>query len=188
MLSRSLVVALAVALALALAGAACSRSEAQPAEPEPAAVETRPQATTVTVEVEAESDAREVAIRVASGSWGVFAFADVYIDGKGPFNFTVDTGASSSIIDWDLARKLGIKTIGPPLTVTGITCRGEASKIKVSDWRIGDVVLPAKRIQTIDMPDPGGGVDGLLGSDVLSTFGAITVDYGGQRLLLASDS
>ncbi len=184
MLPRSFVVV--VAVALAMAGAACTRSEAQPADSEPAAAETSPQAT-VTVEIEPESDAHEVAIRVASGSWGVFAFADVYIDGKGPFNFTVDTGASSSIIDWDLVRKLGIKTIGPPLTVTGITCRGEASKIKVSDWRIGDVVLPGKKIQTIDMPDPGGGVDGLLGSDVLSTFGAITVDYGGERLLLASE-
>jgi hypothetical protein len=36
------------------------------------------------------------------------------------------------------------------------------------------------------MPDPGGGVDGLLGSDVLSTFGAITVDYKSERLLLGA--
>jgi hypothetical protein len=37
------------------------------------------------------------------------------------------------------------------------------------------------------MPEPGGGIeiDGLLGSDILSTFGAITVDYKSERLVLA---
>ena len=35
---------------------------------------------------------------------------------------------------------------------------------------------------------PARGVDGLLGSDVLSTFGSITVDYDRARLLLASTS
>jgi predicted aspartyl protease len=144
--------------------------------------------TTVTVTAEPEDRGRRVRLRVASGSWGVFAFAKVYIGGKGPFTFTVDTGASHSVIDWDLVRKLGIKTIGSPLTVTGITCRGQAARIRVGHWRIGAVRLPAREIQTIDMPDPGGGVDGLLGSDILSTFGAVTVDYAGERLILASAS
>jgi hypothetical protein len=53
-------------------------------------------------------------------------------------------------------------------------------------WRAGAIGLPAAEIQTIDMPEPGGGIeiDGLLGSDILSSFGAITVDYETERLLL----
>jgi predicted aspartyl protease len=127
-----------------------------------------------------------VPLRVVSGTYGVFAFARVFIGGKGPFTFTVDTGASHSIVDYDLVRRLGLRTIGEPLTVTGITCRGQAARLPMRNWRVGRVRLPAAEIQTIDMPDPGGGVDGLLGSDILSTFGTISVDYGKERLVLGS--
>jgi predicted aspartyl protease len=162
--------------------AGCSGSQS-----EPQATQARTQPDTATVTVEAEPPpAREVRLRVDSGSFGVFAFARVFIGGKGPFTFTVDTGASHSVIDYDLVQKLRIRTIGAPLTVTGITCRGQAARIRVSHWRVGRVSLPAREIQTIDMPDPGGGVDGLLGSDILSTFGAITVDYARERLVLPS--
>jgi predicted aspartyl protease len=169
---------LVTALALAALAAGCASSEA---ETEPKT--TRPGTTSAPA---AASEQREVALRVESGSWGVFAFADVFIDGEGPFAFTVDTGASSSVVDWDLVRRLKIKTLGKPVTITAIACRGQAGRIKLSDWQLGDVVLPAKKIQTIDMPADG--IDGLLGSDVLSTFGSITVDYQGERLLLASAS
>jgi predicted aspartyl protease len=167
---------------------ACLVAGCTGAQSERQATQTRPQplTTTVTVQAAPPPPTREVKLRVDSGSFGVFAFARVFIGGKGPFTFTVDTGASHSVIDFDLVRKLRIRTIGAPLTVTGITCRGQAARIRVSHWRVGRVALPAREIQTIDMPDPGGGVDGLLGSDILSTFGAVTVDYAGERLVLPS--
>jgi predicted aspartyl protease len=131
-------------------------------------------------------EARTARLRVVSGPGGVFAFVRIYIGGKGPFAFTVDTGASHSVIDYEVVRNLGLKTIGEPVTVTGITCRGTAGRLRMAKWRVGDIRLPGAEIQTIDMPAPGGGIeiDGLLGSDVLSSFGAITVDYETQRLLL----
>jgi predicted aspartyl protease len=129
-----------------------------------------------------------IRLRVVSGSAGVWAFAKVFIRGKGPFTFTVDTGASHSVVDYDLVRRLHLRTIGEPLTVTGITCRGSAARLRMGKWRVGRVKLPAAEIQTIDMPDPGGGVDGLLGSDILSTFGTISVDYRNERLLLGSNA
>jgi predicted aspartyl protease len=144
-------------------------------------------ATTTQAATTTEGDRqRSVRLRVLSGAGGVFAFLRVYIGGKGPFAFTVDTGASHSFVDRDVVRRLGLKTIGDPVEVTGITCRGEAGRLRMARWRAGTVRLPAGEIQTIDMPDPGGGIeiDGLLGSDVLSTFGAITVDYEGERLFL----
>jgi len=129
-----------------------------------------------------------IRLRVVSGSAGVWAFAKVFIGGKGPFTFTVDTGASHSVVDYDLVRRLHLRTIGAPLTVTGITCRGSAARLRLGKWRVGRVRLPAAEIQTIDMPDPGGGVDGLLGSDILSRFGTISVDYRNERLLLGSSA
>jgi predicted aspartyl protease len=169
------------ALMVAVVATGCARSDA-----EPDATQGRQEETTTTAA--SGNDGRDVDLHVDSGSWGVVALADVFIDGKGPFTFSVDTGASNSVVDWDLVKKLRIKTIGKPLTVTGITCRGQAARIKMSDWRVGAVALPAEEIQAIDMPDAVGAVDGLLGSDVLSTFGSITVDYESERLVLAATS
>jgi predicted aspartyl protease len=174
-----------------LASVGCSGENAAQATTQ-LATTTRPAtstgaATTTQAATTTEGDRqRSVKLRVLSGSGGVFAFLRVYIGGKGPFAFTVDTGASHSVVDFDVVRRLGLKTIGDPVEVTGITCRGEAGRLRMARWRAGTVRLPAGEIQTIDMPDPGGGIeiDGLLGSDVLSTFGAITVDYEGERLFL----
>jgi predicted aspartyl protease len=176
-----------VALLFTVLLAACSDERAAPVATQTRAAES----TTTSEQVPTGSTTEDhaapsVRLRIVSGSGGVFAFARVFIRGKGPFTFTVDTGASHSVVDYDLVRKLGLDTIGEPLTVTGITCRGQASRLRMGKWRVGPISLPAAEIQTIDMPDPGGGVDGLLGSDVLSTFGAITVDYGSERLLLGA--
>jgi predicted aspartyl protease len=176
-----------LALLVTVLVAACSDERAAPE-----ATQTRIAVSTTTSEQAPNSSTAEdqapptVGLRIVSGPGGVFAFARVFIHGKGPFTFTVDTGASHSVVDYDLVRKLGLRTVGEPLTVTGITCRGQAGRLRMGKWRVGPVSLPAAEIQTIDMPDPGGGVDGLLGSDVLSTFGAITVDYRGERLLLGA--
>lgn len=157
--------------------AATTRTHAQaPTQPPPTTTATQP------------ASSPGIRLRVVSGSAGVWAFAKVFIGGKGPFTFTVDTGASHSVVDYDLVRRLHLRTIGEPLTVTGITCRGSAARLRMGKWRVGRVKLPAAEIQTIDMPDPGGGVDGLLGSDILSTFGTISVDYRNERLLLGSSA
>lgn len=171
--------------ALALATGCSGKVEATATHPAETAIATGTSTESPTGE---KPRASQVRLRVVSGPGGVFAFAKVFIHGRGPFAFTVDTGASHSVIDYDLVQKLGLKTIGKPLTVTGITCRGQAGRLRMRKWRAGGVALPAGEIQTIDMPEPGGGIeiDGLLGSDVLSTFGAITVDYQRQRLLLGT--
>jgi predicted aspartyl protease len=180
--------AILVLLALAaLSFAACSGEEPRAAQTGTAApTAPAPTTTEATTTVAVEGSPRRVPLRVVSGPGGVFAFLEVYIRGEGPFAFTVDTGASNSVVDFDVVRKLGLKTIGDPVAVTGITCRGEAGRLRMRRWRAGAIRLPAGEIQAIDMPEPGGGIeiDGLLGSDVLSSFGAITVDYESERLLL----
>jgi predicted aspartyl protease len=175
-------------LLLALAVAALSACDAQKTAvqtTETAATSTTEPSPTTTTAPEPDRPPA-VPLHVVSGTGGVFTFARVYIGGKGPFTFTVDTGASRSVVDYDLVRRLHLRTIGAPLTVTGITCRGEAGRLRMRRWRVGRVRLPAAEIETIDFPDPGGGVDGLLGSDILSRFGRISVDYGKERLVLGS--
>jgi len=180
-----------VFLLLALATAGCSGDKAdRNVAPTEVATQTEVVTQTEPTPTTAVEPSQAVKLRVVSGPGGVFAFLKVYIRGKGPFAFTVDTGASHSVVDYDVVRKLRLKTIGDPVTVTGITCRGTAGRLRLGKWRAGPVALPAAEIQTIDMPEPGGGIeiDGLLGSDILSTFGAITVDYRSERLVLEAAS
>jgi predicted aspartyl protease len=168
--------------------AGCSGEESAAPTTQAAATTSSATSSAAATTTVAEERAHTVDLRVEAGPGGVFAFLQVYIRGKGPFAFTVDTGASHSVIDFDVVRKLRLKTIGDPVTITGISCRGTAGRLRVAQWRADTIRLPAKEIQTIDMPEVGGGIeiDGLLGSDVLSTFGAITVDYDSERLFLGA--
>jgi predicted aspartyl protease len=176
---------LAVApLVLAVALSGCAGSEPAIEAGERTTTEA-PDATTGATTVATE-ERPTVDLRVVSGTGGVFAFAEVFINGEGPFAFTVDTGASRSVLDSDLVERVGVRTIGEPVEITGITCRGEAGRARVRGWRVGGVRLPQAVIQTVDMPEPPDGteIDGLLGSDILSRFGTITVDYDAELLVL----
>jgi hypothetical protein len=107
-----------VFLLLALATAGCSGDrEGRNVAPTEAVTQTE-----VVTQTEPAPTAVErshaVKLRVVSGPGGVFAFLKVYIRGRGPFAFTVDTGASHSVVDYDVVRKLRLKMIGDPVTVT----------------------------------------------------------------------
>lgn len=106
----------------------------------------------------------------------------VYIRGKGPFPFLVDTGATQSLISPKLVRRLHIRVVGRSDDVTGIGGKATAKSIAVDDWRAGRVVLPRQKIVTLDTKGVAGR-GGLLGSDVLSEFGKVLVDYKREKLV-----
>jgi hypothetical protein len=56
----------------------------------------------------------------------------------------------------------------------------------VKEWRVGKVKLPPTIVVEANLPfgNAHGGVQGLLGSDMLSQFDVVTIDYGQSRLLL----
>ncbi|MHB1132729.1 MAG: retropepsin-like aspartic protease, partial [Chloroflexota bacterium] len=119
----------------------------------------------------------------------VLVLVPVYIDGQGPYEFALDTGASRSLVDEDLADELNLRTVGRAQPVLGVFGAGEARLVAVDDWRLGEVDLPASRAVTLDLPGPsrGQGLRGLLGSDMLATFGAVTIDYEAEVLILGQD-
>jgi predicted aspartyl protease len=114
------------------------------------------------------------------------AFAPVYINGEGPFAFALDTGASHSVIDEQLAEQLNLPTIGNDIEITGVVGTAEARQVQVGSWRVGQVELPGHRMVAVSLSEPNRRqkIRGLLGSDALSRFGTVTVDYRTQRLLL----
>jgi hypothetical protein len=121
----------------------------------------------------------EAPLEIVEGPDGsTLAFVVVTIGEEGPYMFALDTGASNSVIDTAVAEELGLEVVSAAQGVTGVTGSTEAVRVQVTDWRAGDVDLGARPIIALDLSHPGShGLQGLLGSDVLSEFGAITVDY-----------
>jgi hypothetical protein len=103
----------------------------------------------------------------------------VTINGHGPYTFALDTGASQSLVDSQVAKELRVTKTGASHPVAGITNVTTVKTIKVDDWRVGKVKLPATTVVEANLPfgDADGGVQGLLGSDMLSSFDVVTIDY-----------
>lgn len=106
----------------------------------------------------------------------VLALARVIVHGR-PFPFLIDTGSSKSLVDVALARQLHLKTVGKPIEVTGVGCTSAAHKVRLANWSIGGQPLPSTIATSTVVAGADGQALGLLGSDVLSRFGAIGIDY-----------
>jgi predicted aspartyl protease len=130
-----------------------------------------------------------VPLQVVEGQGGsVLAFVPITIDGQGPYRFALDTGASRSLVDQNIAEQLDLPVVARNQPVTGVGGAAQADVVEIEDWRLGDVQLPQTRAATLPLPGPGGeaAFGGLLGSDILSQYGAITVDYDEGVLILRS--
>lgn len=107
-------------------------------------------------------------------------------DGKA-YPFAVDTGAQVSSIEAGLAERLRLPVKGEFL-LRGVTGTERTQLVGIEGWRLGDVPLPAGRAVLTRLPADADPQErrlmGLLGSDVLSTFGSVTLDYDGGRLVL----
>lgn len=134
----------------------------------------------------APSGGRSVPVRVAHSQGETFILAVAAVRGSST-GFLIDTGAGNSTIDVRAARKLGLKPAGRARTVTAVSCPARVQPVRIDDWRIGQVKLPATDAVSSksDITDQTKGkVVGLIGSDVLSRYGRVSIDFKGQRLLL----
>jgi Aspartyl protease len=127
----------------------------------------------------------DVAIKVLHHGKQVIALVPVTINGKGPYTFALDTGASQSLVDSAVAKELRVQPTGTH-TVAGISNVTKLKTIVVKHWRVGAVSLPPTTVVEENLPfgDADGGVQGLLGSDMLSQFDVVTIDYANGILRL----
>ena len=127
-----------------------------------------------------------VPLQVMKQGKQVLALVPVKINGAGPFTFALDTGASRSLVDSQLAANLHVKKVGSMGKVGGVAGVTKVLLIKVRSWSAGPVKLPATTIAMSNLPFGNAyvGIQGLLGSDMLSRFDVVTIDYGREQLRL----
>ncbi|MBC6463490.1 clan AA aspartic protease [Actinomadura sp. HBU206391] len=123
-----------------------------------------------------------VPIRVVTERGATIVFVQVMVNGRGPFDFILDTGASSSSVDRSLVQQLQLPLTGATAYVQGIAGEAFAPVVRVRGWTLGGQALRARAMPVFELGDSR--VAGLLGSDELRRFGAVTVDYRRQRLIL----
>jgi hypothetical protein len=87
----------------------------------------------------------------------------VYINGKGPFDFVVDTGANSSVVSTEVAAACGLPDAGAA-SVHGIIGIQAAPLAKVSRLRVGGVRSSDLRLPVLSAARLG--ASGILGLDM----------------------
>ena len=93
-------------------------------------------------------------------------WAPVMIDGKGPFRLVLDTGATHSVVNNEVANALGIRPDQRGVTMLrGITGTATVSTIPVRSFEVGDLVIEPAVLPII--ADAMGGADGVLGNEGL---------------------
>lgn len=108
--------------------------------------------------------------------------APVMINGAGPFQFLVDTGANRTAISAGLAQRLGLPARGGPALVQGVTGSELAAQVAIAAmaadrlmWR--DVAAPVIGVGVLD------NADGILGADSFRGM-RISVDFRADRIRL----
>ncbi len=119
----------------------------------------------------------DVPLRVLEGDDGqVFLLVPLFLEGTGPYEFGLDTGATRTSVDETLARGLGLVETGRA-RVAGVGGNLDAPIFRVESWLLGsEVPLVPSQVLGLALGGPDG-LAGLLGSDVLATFGAVRIDY-----------
>jgi hypothetical protein len=128
----------------------------------------------------------QVPVTVSTVAGQVAETVNVCIEGHGPFPFVLDSGAGQSTIDSRLAGRLHLRAEGPVTEFQGVGCSGQARPVGVASWSIAGVGLAAQDLSAARLPQVGGRGEpvGLLGSDVLSRFGAVRLDFRRGALVL----
>jgi len=124
-------------------------------------------------------------VQILRGGGGTaMVLVPVTIDGHGPFNFALDTGAGITLIDTQLADELHLPVTGGSTQVSGVGGSQDITPVHIDAWNAGKITLPSADIGKTGLSSfkDNADVRGLLGSDILSRFGRVTINYNTAEL------
>src|SRR5262249_31758037 len=112
-------------------------------------------------------------------------YAPFPLNGKGPVQFLVDTGASSGVIDADRATALGLEAQGKQMLRGAGAGQLESFTVAHPVDRLGPIQVPSSSLSTAPLKAlslrEGRQVEGIMGYEVLSQF-VVEFDYAGSAL------
>jgi predicted aspartyl protease len=139
------------------------------------------------VEIPADPAAGEIAFEMA-GPGGAALMVPVRINGEGPYQFILDTGATVTCVDEPLAASLALPEVrGVMGTAAGVGGQGGVRLVSVDSLSIGAVRAHDLQACVVDLEHLGGmglELDGLIGLNVLSQF-RVTLDFERSIVTLA---
>jgi Aspartyl protease len=102
------------------------------------------------------------------------------VNGQGPLNFIVDTGASASVITWELANEMGIRVAKKRKTAVSATGQQEVGFARLKSLQISSVKMSRLEVAVMDLATVQQAsrlhISGILGYDVLKHYRVI-IDY-----------
>jgi len=112
-------------------------------------------------------------------------FTSVKLNGKGPYRFAIDSGATQTVISEKVAAELGLQPIATSV-VFGIGGPGkvETKLYKIDELTTGDVKGKNTPVGTFNDPLVSQIADGILGTSIFSDF-IVTIDYPANELRLS---
>ncbi|HEX5885038.1 MAG TPA: retropepsin-like aspartic protease [Pyrinomonadaceae bacterium] len=112
----------------------------------------------------------------------------VKINGQGPYDFVLDTGATFTCVDRQLSEELKLPDWSGPLGSVVITGgEGQMGFVKIDRLELGDTAsatdLVACKLDLSRMQPPGFGIKGLVGLNFLKSY-RMTIDFERNTLRL----
>lgn len=131
------------------------------------------------VEAPADTGAGEVGFELA-GPGGAALIVPVHLNGEGPFDFVLDTGATLTCVDQALAERLELPERRGQIGMgAGVEGTGRVRLVGIDSLRVGDTRAHDLGACTLDLAHIemiGVEVDGLLGLNFLQEF-RVTLDF-----------
>ncbi|GAA4709554.1 aspartyl protease family protein [Sphingomonas lutea] len=88
----------------------------------------------------------------------------VMVNGRGPYNFVVDSGADTSVVGLNIARDLQLP-LGRPAILNDMTARNVVDRVKVAQLTLGPSTISDLEVPALREADLGG--HGMIGIDAL---------------------
>jgi predicted aspartyl protease len=128
----------------------------------------------------------ETPIRLANPAKPLI-LVEIYANGRGPFQFAIDTGTSTTVIAPELAQVLGVQTSPVGAGTTGGApvdfFAGSLQSFQLGGARIDNMAVVVADFLTMLNSAIGAKLDGIVGYNFLRNY-KVVIDYPGETLKL----